>query len=103
MEMNAIHVLVVQTVTPMAHIEVKKMCGSALSNLSRLPTTHHYFVKEPNLCHALIKISSIRHSEEWVEKCAEVIWNLTAHTDNHQALLDQNVVQCIGHIIEKLE
>ncbi|GMH76078.1 hypothetical protein TrST_g9441 [Triparma strigata] len=100
MEMNAIHVLVVQTVTPMAHIEVKKMCGSALSNLSRLPTTHHYFVKEPNLCHALIKISSIRHSEEWVEKCAEVIWNLTAHTDNHQALLDQNVVQCIGHIIE---
>lgn len=100
MEMNAIHVLVVQTVTPMAHIEVKKMCGSALSNLSRLATTHHYFLKEPNLCHALIKISSIRHSEEWVEKCAEVIWNLTAYAENHQALLDQKVVQCIGHIIE---
>ena len=100
LEMKAVHVLVTQAVTPMAHIEVKKMCGSALANLSRLRITHPYFLKETELCHCLQKISVLRHSDEWVEKCAEVIWNLTMHPENHVKLLEQKIVQCIDHIIE---
>jgi len=53
LEMNAIHVLVSQAVKPMAPLEVKKMCASAIVSLSRLPITHKYMIKEKQLVAAL--------------------------------------------------
>jgi len=100
LEMNAVKVLVQQAVAGMAHIEVKKMCASALANLSRLPITHRYFLKESNLCHALKKISLLRHAEDWIEKAAEVVWNLCGFPANHDALLKQNIVSTIDDITE---
>ena len=50
MEMNAIHVLVSQAVKPMAPLDVKKMCASAIVSLSRLPMTHKFMMKEKQLC-----------------------------------------------------
>lgn len=99
LEMAAINVLVVQAVTPMSGIEVKKMCGAALANLSRLPVTHSYMLKEP-LMHAMNKISSHRHCEDWVEKCAEVVYNLSKDSANHDGLLKQSVVNTLSGIID---
>lgn len=100
LEMNAVSVLVQQAVAGMAHIEVKKMCASGLANLSRFPVTHRYFLKESNLCHALKKISLLRHAEDWIESAAEVVLNLSKSPDNHAALLKQNVTATIDDLIE---
>jgi len=99
LEMGAVNALVGQCVTPMSGLEVKKMCAAALANLSRLPQTHSYMLKEP-LIHAFNKVCSQRHCEEWVEKCAECLFNLSKDPANHDGLLKLGVVKCVSDVID---
>jgi len=100
LEMNAIHVLVSQTVKPMAPLEVKKMCGAGLAALSRLPITHKHMMKEKQFVTAIGRIGSLKKFEDVVEQAMEVVWQLCADRDNHQALLGQNVVPAIVQLID---